>query len=635
MTMTGARAARARVWLLVLALAAALAAPAFAQGRAETTYTVTIPEPEHHWMQVEVTFRDVGDAPLRVLMSRASPGRYATHDFAKNIFAIDAWDGRGRPLSIDRTATNEWRVAGHDGTVRVVYRIFGDHADGTYLAIDTTHAHLNAPAAFLWAAGLESRPIRITFTPPEATTWTVGTQLFPTDDPRTFTAPGLQYFLDSPVEMADLIESSFVVAGPDGRFTTFRLLVHADASAADVDALAASVERLAREQMAVVGEFPEFEPGHYTFLLDYMPWVDADAMEHRNSTAITWPGVSLATPAGRAAAFDSISHELFHVWNVERIRPADLEPFDFTRANVSCCLWMAEGFTQYYGPLLLRRAGLAGAVPAGSAIPVITGAGRSVRSAVGMSQQAPFVDAGLANDADDRSRTFISYYTWGAAIALGLDLTLRERSDGRLTLDDYMRRLWHEFGAARPDVPGTVPTPYTIDDLRRVLGELAGDQAFADDFFARYVEGREVVDYRRLLALAGYDLRPAAAGRGWIGDLDVREGPGGLVVGGGRGALVAFDAPAYAAGIDAGDRIVSIDGRPATRAAWDGIAGRTPGAIVPLEIVRRDGARQATTVTVGSDPALRLVPIESTGALSAAQRAFREAWLGSRVPRPD
>src|SRR5690606_24378672 len=208
-------------------------------------------------------------------------------------------------------------------------------------------------------------------------------------------------------------------------------------------------------------------PGHYTFLLDYLPWVDADAMEHRNSTVITSPGVSLSTPAGRAAAFDSISHELFHVWNVERIRPADLEPFAFTRANVRCRLGMAEGCTQYDGPLLLRRAGLTAGVPAGSAIAATNGPGRSVRSVVGMSQQAPFVDAGLANDADDRSRTFISYYTWGAAVALGLDLTLRERSDGRLSLDDYMRRLWQQFGATRPDVPGTAPTPYTMDDLRR------------------------------------------------------------------------------------------------------------------------------------------------------------------------
>ena len=616
---------------LVLVLAwVAVAPPALAQSPAEIVYRVSFPEPEHHWMEVEVTFRDLGDAPLRVLMSRASPGRYATHEFAKNIFAIDAWDGGGRPLAMARTDTNAWDVAGHDGTVRIVYRIFGDHVDGTYMAVDTTHAHLNAPAAFLWAAGLESRPIRVTFSPPDHAAWTVGTQLFPTEDPYTFTAPGLPYFLDSPVELANLIESSFVVAGPAGRFATFRLLVHAEATAADVAALAASVQRLAQEQMAVFDELPDFEPGHYTFLLDYLPWVDADAMEHRNSTVITSPGVSLSTPAGRAAAFDSISHELFHVWNVERIRPADLEPFDFTRANVSCCLWMAEGFTQYYGPLLLRRAGLAAGVPAGSAIAATNGPGRSVRSVVGMSQQAPFVDAGLANDPDDRSRTFISYYTWGAAVALGLDLTLRERSDGRLSLDDYMRRLWQQFGATRPDVPGTAPTPYTMDDLRRTLGEVAGDQAFADEFFGRYIEGREVVDYQRLLALAGYDLRLAAPGRGWVGDVVVREGRGGLVVGA-AGALVAFDTPLYAAGIDAGDVIVSIDGQSATRAAWDALTRRSPGERVPLVVARRDGTRVGTTVTIGSDPALRIVPLESTGALTPAQRAFRDNGLGSKA----
>ncbi len=623
--------ARRLITCVLLALTLGVATTQ-AQSSSEITYVVSFPEPEHHWMQVEVTFRDLGDRPLRARMSRSSPGRYAVHEFAKNIFAIEASNGQGAVLTARRAEADEWIVEGHDGAVRLTYRIFGDHVDGTYMAVDTTHAHLNTPAAFLWGVGLDARPIRITFRPPAGSDWDgAATQLLPTADRWTFTAPNLQYFLDSPVELARLIVSEFQVDSPSGGARTFRLAVHADTSQADVDRLAALVERLVREQTAVFGALPAFEPGHYTFLLDYVPWAGNDGMEHRNSTVITNPAISLATDEGRRAALGTISHELFHVWNVERIRPADLEPFDFTRGNVSCCLWMAEGFTQYYGPLLLLRAGLSSAVPLGSAIPVINGPGREVRSAVEMSQQATFSDAGTSNDAHDRSRSFISYYTFGAAIALGLDLTIRERTLGQLSLDDYMRRLWQNYGAVPAPAPGVVARPYTLADLRAELGALLDDRAFADDFFARFIEGRDVVDYRRLFALAGYQLEPAAPGRGWPGNIALTESGNGLVVGGQTGALVPFGTPAYPAGLDSGDRLVSIDDAPATRTAWEALRLEAPGSRHTLVIERRDGRRTTTTLTLASDPALRIVPIENTRPLTDDERRFREAWLGSRA----
>jgi len=597
----------------------------------EITYVVRFPEPEHHWMQVDVTFPDLDDTPLRARMSRASPGRYAVHEFAKNLFAIEAYNGRGEALTTRRMDADEWMVEGHDGTVRLSYRIFGDHVDGTYMAVDTTHAHLNMPAAFMWGVGLDTRPIRITFHPPPASGWTAATQLLPTADPWTFTAPNLQYFLDSPVELARLITSDFEVTGPDGGRRSFRLAVHADTSQADVDALAVLVERLALEQAAVFGALPDFEPGRYTFLLDYVAWADGDGMEHRNSTVITDPSVTLSTDAGRRAALGTISHELFHVWNVERIRPADLEPFDFTRGNVSCCLWLAEGFTQYYGPLLLRRAGLSTAVPLGPAIAAINGSGRRVRSAVEMSQHATFADAGISNDAHDRSRTFISYYTYGAAIALGLDLTIRDRTAGRLSLDDYLHRLWARYGAGTPATPGGVVRSYTMADLRRELGLLLDDPGFADTFFARYIEGREVLDYRRLLALAGYDLELVGPGRGWAGDVALTDSGNGLIVGGANGTLVPFGTPAYAAGLDSGDRLVTIDDAPATRTAWDALRRGAPGDQHVLVIERRDGRRATTTLRLAEDPSLRIVPMESRRPLTDAEQRFRAAWLGSRV----
>ena len=603
---------------------------AFAQST-PTTYRVTFPEPEHHWLQVEATYTGLGTAPLKARMSRSSPGRYAVHEFSKNVFWVEAHNGKGQKLSYTRPDPYEWDVAGHDGTVRIVYKLFGDMVDGTYLAVDTTHAHMNIPATFMWAVGFDDKPIKVTFTPPAGSNWKVGTQLYPTGDSFTFTAPNLQYFIDSPTEFSSFVMSTFTVPNADGKPATFRIVAHADGSQTDVDELAKLVERLVREHEAVYGEFPQYEPGYYTFLLDYMAWDNPDGMEHRNSTCITSAGPSLRTPQGRLAAMSTISHEFIHNWNVARIRPAGIEPFDLRGANITCCLWLAEGFTQYYGPLLQARAGEPRrGLPFPSPNSVINGSGREVRSAVQMSEYAAFSDAARAIDPTDQNRTFISYYTYGAAIALGLDLSLRELSNGRLSLDDYMRLLWKTYGKPGGPAPGLVGKPYTLKDLRNRLADLTGNRKFADDFFDKYVEGRDVVDYAHLLLQAGYVLRLRSPQAGWTGSINLQVTPDGAlsVV----GSPTPFDTPAYDAGLDVGDAIVTIDDQPATSNAWSGLIQRKPGDVVKLTIRRRDGSTVNKTMTLKADPTLEVVAVEQAGGtLTDAQRAFRESWFGTKV----
>src|SRR5262249_20196698 len=219
-----------------------------------------------------------------------------------------------------------------------------------------------------------------------------------------------------------------------------------------------------------------YEPGYYTFLADYLPYANGDGMEHRNSTVMTAAG-SIA--ASREDVLDTVAHEFFHCWNVERIRPKGLEPFDFDRANLSGELWLAEGFTQYYGPLALQRAGL---VDLASTAQTFTGLiesvrddGHEVRSAEQMSQMAPFIDGGRPIDRTNWSNTVISYYPFGGAIALALDLTLRDRTDGRLSLDDFMRAMWRNFGKPGGTREGYVDQPYTIANAEATLAEVAGD----------------------------------------------------------------------------------------------------------------------------------------------------------------
>ena len=619
---SGARRAAASLSLVVLA-----AFPAAAQGP-RVDYEIAFPNAVRHEAQVTATFRGVpAGRPLQVRMPRSSPGRYALHEFIKNVYSVAAADGQGRPLTVTRPDPYGWDVAGHDGTVRFTYTLFGDRADGTYTGIDASHAHLNMPATFAFARGMEGAPVRLTIAKPAE--WRVATQLAPTEDSLTWAAPNLQYFMDSPTEVSPHVVRTWTVAGPGGRAQTIRLALHHRGTDAQADSFAALAKRVVAEQVAMWGEAAAYDFGTYTFLADYLPWVAGDGMEHRNSTVLTSTR-GLAERGEVLGNLGTLSHEFFHSWNVERLRPKSLEPFDFERANLSGELWLAEGFTSYYDDLFLRRAGIlsddeyAGGL-SGTVGTVVTSPGRRYFSAVEMSMQAPFVDAAASIDPHNRQNTFISYYTWGAAIGLGLDLEIRTRFPGK-SLDDYMRALWRGFG--RHQTAALAPErPYTPADLRRVLAEVTGDPAFADQFFDRYVEGREVVDYERLLAAAGFLLRKAAPGRGWLGAFLV-DTPDGVLVDG-----VVAGGTLYEAGVSRGDVVRSVDGQAvasadALRAA---VGAKAAGDAVELEVEQR-GAVKRVRAVLAENPQLEIVTYEAAGRpLTDAMRSFRAAWLGSRA----
>ncbi len=601
-------------------------------------YELSFPEPEHRWMQVEVTIGGLPPEPLSMRMSSASPGRYARHEFAKNVFEVRAFNGDGDELDPVRSEGARWDVAGHDGTVRFTYRVYGDRVDGTYVGIDPTHAHLNMPAALMWGAGLEARSSTVRFAPPPGRDWRVATQLYPTDAPLTFTAPNLQYLLDSPAEFGGFADRTFTVTNPGdpGHTPTFRVALHHAGSEVELDRYAADVERIVREAVMVFGEFPQFETGRYTFIADYVPTASGDAMEHRNSTILSSPG---ALRTRHRQLLGSVSHEFFHVWNVERIRPRSLEPFDFEDVNPSDELWLAEGFTNYYGALILMRAGLAGLPDTldrfASAIDTVRlGPGRRFRSAVDMSRLAPFTDAASAIDRTNWGNLFISYYTWGETLGLGLDLLLRARStdgDGApaLTLDDYMRLLWQRFGRTGGSVPGVVDRPYSQAGARAALAELTGDPAFADEFFDRYVEGHEVLAFAPLFERAGVVPRPRAPGRMWLGAPSLRFDGGGARI----TSPVRFGSPLSTAGVARDDVLISIDGRTVSSARLldDVLRDLSDGERVTLGYSRL-GEISTTQLTVETDPARELVPLEELGrSPTPAQRQFRKAWLGSRA----
>jgi predicted metalloprotease with PDZ domain len=570
-------------------------------------------------MQVEATFPAVTQPTLELRMSRSSPGRYSVHDFAKNVYDVHAFAADGSELPATRPDPHGWNVTGHGGAVTVKYKVYGDRVDGTYLAVDTTHAHINMPAAIMWAHGLDDRPAMVTFTQPAGAKWQVATQLHGSG--LEFTAPNLQYLMDSPIEFGPIAIRQFSVGS-----SRFRFALHHTGSEGELDGFVRDVEKIVREQGAIFGEYPQYEPGSYTFLADYLPYASGDGMEHRNSTVITSSGSIAAT---RTDLLDAVAHEFFHCWNVERIRPRGLEPFDFDRPDMSGELWLAEGFTQYYGPLVLRRTGLVDlsetARTLTGLLESVQGPARLARSAEEASQMAAFTDGGRTVDRTNWSNTFISYYPYGGAIALALDLSLRERSAGGVTLDDFMRAMWRAFGRPGGTREGYVDKPYSIADAEATLASVSGDAAFARDFFARYIQGHELADYTRLLARAGFAVRPRSPGRPWLGDLrlDRRARVAGLV---------APTWPIYAAGIDQDDELQQVGGQRIGNEAdlQSALQRHKPGDSIAVTFVDRTGVPKTATITLVADPHLEVTLIEGAP-LTSAQKAFRERWLGSAV----
>lgn len=579
-------------------------------------YVISFPNAVHHEAEVQVTYRDVPAGPLEIRMSRSSPGRYAVHEFAKNCYATRAVDGDGHPLEVTHPNPYQWNVLGHHGTVVFSYTLFGDRGDGTYAQIDETHAHLNMPATFAFARGMDDRPIRVTFNLREDLRWKVATQLKP-ESATTYIAPNLQYFMDSPTEISDFQIRTFTETS-NGKSYQFRLVLHAPNEAEVIDEFKAAATKIVAREKAVYQELPGYDYGTYTFICCYMPQASGDGMEHRNSTFIS--GNIVLDSSGLERAYGTVAHEFFHCWNVERIRPKSLEPFDFEQANMSGELWFAEGFTSYYTDLTLCRAGLITKNDyisgiSGGLNAVINSPARRLRTPVEMSQFAPFADAASSIDPVNFGNTFISYYTYGKVLGLALDLSLRNQ-DRDLSLDGFMARMWGRFG--KPEIP------YTVAGIESTLAEYAGE-AFASNFFNQYIYHSELPDYQALLNTVGISLTLAHPGQGYWGATLEQVDHQVLI-----SRYASFGTPAYQAGLDAGDQILTIDGQQisSVQEAETIIRNHQPGDVIQVQI-ERFGTASTKTVKLMENPQLQTGMIMDA-LTTEADRVRQNSWLDGK-----
>ncbi|TYP93868.1 putative metalloprotease, contains C-terminal PDZ domain [Fodinibius salinus] len=587
-------------------------------------YDVRFSNAEHNEADITLTAKNLLPGPVTVSMSRTSPGRYALHEFAKNVYEVTAVNSTGDTLEIDRPDLHNWTVKGHDGTVKFNYTLYGRHADGTYSGINEEHAHLNMPATFAWIRGLSSTPVTVNFYPPQNSSWDVATQLQKTDDPYTFKAPDYYYFLDSPTELSNFDTASWE-ASADTSGQTIQMAVHHNGTQQQVNEYADMAQKVVAEQVAVYGMPVDFDFDQYTFIVDYLPYVHSDGMEHRNSTILT--SQTALKGDGALQNLYTLSHEFFHSWNVERMRPKSLEPFNFMEANVSGALWFAEGFTSYYDDLTIRRAGIISnekyaADWAGTLNYVLNSVGNQYYSPIEMSQQAPFVDAATSVDAQNKSNTFISYYSWGATIGLGLDLTLRSTFED-VSLDDYMRAVWKKYGITEK--------PYTIDDLQQTLAEVTDSTQFAETFFDKHIRSGKQVNLKPLLANAGFVLQKAHANQSVIslGGAKISYEDGKATI----SENTQVGSPLYSAGLDVGDEIQSIDGQAIDNARdmQQLLAAHDPGSELSITYTSL-GESYESMVTLVENPQLQVVPFEQVDkTVTDSINQFREDWLGSKA----
>lgn len=590
----------------------------------EISYELSFNNAVHHEAEVDMRIPNISSPTLSIRMSRSSPGRYATHEFGKNIYNFKAFDQNGKQLVITRQSGDEYNIKNikPGSTIRISYTLFGNWVDGTYAAIDETHAHLNIPASFAYPVGMDKRARIVNFNMGERKNWKVVTQLKPLAEGRYF-AKDLQYFMDSPIELSDFNEASWQVSSPAGKSQKIHVVCHSKDNASVVTNFAKMVKKVVDEQIEVWGELPSFDQGNYYFLHDVYPTFAGDGMEHRNSTVIVQKQPKIE--GNESAMLATFSHEFFHAWNVERLRPKSLEPFKFDHANISEELWFAEGFTQYYGNLILARAGFRtlesfSMTLSGIVNTVLNTPGAIKYSPVDASRYAVFADAGVAIDQTNKTNIFTTYYTYGAAVALALDLRLR--SEFHLSLDNYMRALWRDLGK--------IERPYSIADLKNTLAKLTGNEDFAQIFFQKYIFGTEKNNYQQLLYHAGFVLQKSSDGKAFsgLGKLNFENNQG--IIG-----QTSVGSPAYLAGLDLGATLIAIDGVKVSN--QDEINDITekhkPGDRVRISYTYF-GEEKTTMLTFSENPMLEIVPIEKIGGkLTTAMAEFREKWLASQIKK--
>ncbi len=598
-------------------------------------YWLAMSRPGSHLFEVTVEVGLPTDPKISSLdfqMPKWSPGRYAVFDFAKNVQEVKArlacpagLDCSASNLAVSRVDDQTWRAEVGNFTpagmaLMFSYKVFANDLSGTFSQLDARHANFNGGCLFMYVVNHKQDPVSLSIDPPQS--WKIVSGSTERKDQSEWKFPNWDIMIDTPTEIApNWTEDDFKV---DGR--EYHVVVHSLGNEGGKRrALVRDIEKIVKTETAMWGP-PEF--ASYTFLVHFANDAhSSDGMEHLTSTQIIMPG-ALGDSSTYDEALDAIAHEFFHVWNVKRLRPIELGPWDFTRPANTRGLWIAEGITNYYGHLMQRRAGLWNDAKLWSTLvqqitEVENSPGSRLMSAEESSLSAPFIDDAPHAQQTNLANASISYYPKGEILGLVLDLLIRGQTNGKASLDEVMRRMYEEFYLKSPNATYYLRgRGYQNEDFERMVSAVAG--ADMSDFFKRYVRGVESPPYEEAFAQAGLRFvreprQPVAIG------VSVDEGDTtNLKIG-----QVRANSPAADAGWEPGDKILSIGGLRITPTNFLKIIGRyKPGDRLNATLQRGEHTIQ-TTIVMG-EPQLMNYRIEEIADAPSAAKALKAAWLSGK-----
>ena len=594
-------------------------------------YELRFAAPNTHLLDITVRADGVAGRAAEFAIPDWAPGSYAINDYARNVQNFEAHAADGRALTWRKTDKQTWRVELDGATaVAVRYRMYANTLSNNWAQYNERHVFIGGPAVWMYLVGGKERPVRLNITlPASAQGWRVATGLERAGE-TSFSAADYDWFADCPIEISNWQEKTFVYAG-----TTYHFVVHDVMGQKDFSQAFSDTERIVRNLVPifapVAGTGEQAAPfREYWFLMHVWP-ESGGGLEHLDSTQINY-SADWDDHAERGPGQDAymrklfvISHEFFHAWNVKRLRPRPLGPFDYTREDETPSLWISEGVTSYYGELALVRAGI---MTPENYLLAIGGLltkfeqepGRTERSIEDTSWDTWFRqgNAGrMQRYGLNLSNTNYSYYDGGQVVGHLLDFAIRQATDNRKSLDDWMRLLYSRYALPKP---GFEPA-----DAVRAAGEIAGQDM--SDFFRRYISGKEPLPYEQYFAYAGLRVeREREANKGWAGFETAKGDDGRTVV-----SNVIPRSPAEQAGLDRGDVLVGINGKEATiEGLTAAFAGLHPGDTARVTVVRDKELREFPVLLAPYPYAvIHIVPVEKPTEL---QKKIYQSWMGQPWP---
>jgi predicted metalloprotease with PDZ domain len=566
------------------------------------TITVSMEQPSTHYFHVQFRIEEPRNDTIDVKMPSWTPGYYQIMDYARNVLNFRAEDDAGRPIPWEKTAKNSWRLRTGKATAATVnYDVYAFNSSEVDSYLDDERAFICPAGVFMHVGGRLQEPVTVVVKPYSG--WReVSTGLDPVEGQRnTFAAKDFDDLYDCPILLGNQEVIRFEVRGIP------HVLAGNNMGNLDRAKFVADLSRMIESAATLMGDIPYT---HYTFMIIGPA---QGGLEHRNSTALTAPSYTLDTREGYVRWLTFVTHEYFHLYNVKRIRPIALGPFDYDHENYTRMLWVSEGITVYYEDIILNRAGLL------TRSEVLERAGRNIARYENVpghlfqSATESSFDTWIKffNREPNLVTTTISYYDKGAALGMLLDLAIRHESRNRRSLDDVMRTLYLQFYREKQ-------RGFTDAEFREVCEKAAGVPL--PEIFDVYASTVREVDYAKYLAYAGLDL--SALPGGGVSWGVATEEKGGLTV----VSSVEWDSPAARAGISVQDEVLAVDKvRVTSQSIGETLNLHKPGDRIKVLVSRRGNVKELE-VTLGASTR-RAFKITVAPDPTPLQSATLAAWL--------